>query len=234
MKIKHAFCAALLFSAVGPSAMAETYAPDFETFPSEAEMVFPPDEALLMDAGGTIEFWVQADWDGDPGYDPVILSNVGPEGASYMMSVLRDRDGLGLLSGSAEAIIPFDFSDGRGHHVAVSFYSDGAAVFIDGVLVDVNEFTLQSLPSSAFIIGSADGETAPFAGSIGAVRVFGLPIEQEVLAEFALKDVLSETEGDHPGIDLLLAMSDFENDAFLVVDEMIILPPADAQDGDAN
>lgn len=206
------------------NALAQSYEPDFIELPAAEEMVFPPDEALLMTSGGTIEFWVYPAWTSVPDYDPVILSNIGPDGAVYVISILRDKDGLGLVLGEDEIIAPFDFSDGRAHHVAVNFYEDGTVIFVNGEVIDIYDPVFESRASSVVVIGSVDGETAPFTGSIGALRFWALPIEEEMLARFRLKNVLSESEGDHPDIDLLMAISDFENNGLLIVDDSAILP----------
>ena len=87
---------------------------------------------LVLADGGTIEFWVVPDWTSDPGYDPVIICNAGPEGASYLVAMLRDRDGIAIAAGEEEDVVTFDFSDGQLHHVAVVQYDDGTAVFVDG------------------------------------------------------------------------------------------------------
>lgn len=197
------------------SASLAAYTPDVAEFDGSSTLAFPPAEELFLGAGGTIEFWVVPDWQASVAHDPVVLSNAGPEGASYLVAVLRDRDGLVLVSGEAEFLIAFDFADEQLHHVALVYDGGRVAAYIDGQLRGATEFAMVDLPSLGLWIGTADGATAPFVGAIAGLRIWGVPLSREEIVSFAAADVLAAGEG-HPAYQHLLAVSDFNNDDLLV------------------
>lgn len=199
-------------------AQDESYQPDFLELDGTESLQFIPDPEYSLAQGGTIEFWVEPDWSEDPGYDPVIISNSGEDGISYLIAMLRDRDGLGVVSGENEGFIPFDFTDGKVHHVALNAYEDALIVFIDGEPQGVADFGIADVQSSTVWIGSADGETAPFTGALAALRIWGVPVEKEALADYRTLDVFSEYNEPHPDIDFLQAISDFENKDILTIE----------------
>lgn len=203
----------LLF--VSTSSLAE-YSPDVLELDGTGTLNFPPVEEMYLGGGGTLEFWVAPDWSEDPGYDPVVVSNAGVEGASYLVAVLRDRDGLGIVSGETERMVGFDFADNNLHHVALVYLEGQLAVYIDGRLQSTTDFKLLDLPASGLWVGTADGSTAPFVGAIAALRIWGTPVAQESLVEFAAKDVRDGTSG-HPDSDALRAVSDFTEDDLLIL-----------------
>jgi hypothetical protein len=205
------------------STAAEPYTPDVAEFDGTNSLTFEPSPQLMLADGGTIEFWVVPDWTSDPGYDPVIICNAGPEGASYLIAMLRDRDGIALAAGEEEDVVTFDFTDGQLHHVAVVQYEDGTAVFVDGQVAGTSELRFQDLPSVGVWVGSIDGENNAFRGAIAGLRVWDVAVPQEDLVAFALQDIF---EGDHPDLEWLSAMSDFRNGELLLV--------AAAPDGEAD
>lgn len=209
-------------SCLGANAFAQeqevVYQPDIIELDGSNGLSLIPDPEFVLAEGGTIEFWVEPDWTEDPGYDPVIISSAGEEGASYMIALLRDRDGLGILAGEEEGFVAFDFSDGKLHHVAVNSYAEDIVVFIDGEPQGALDFGFADLPASGVWVGSADGAMAPFVGAIGAMRVWGVPVEQEAIADYRFLDVFSEANEPHPDIDYLQAISDFENADVLTIE----------------
>ena len=142
------------------SISAQSYIPDVLELDGTETLEFPADDRVQLADGATIEFWVAPDWKEDPGYDPVILSNRGNSGYSYMIAMLRDRNGIGIISGGEVDLAPFDFTDGKLHHVAIIDYSDSIMVFVDNIAVADLDMSLRSLPSTGFWIGSSDGENA--------------------------------------------------------------------------
>ena len=62
---------------------SEPYKPDIAVFKGGDSIVLAPNRSLMLSGDGTIEFWVAPAWKKDPGYDPVVISNAGPDGASY-------------------------------------------------------------------------------------------------------------------------------------------------------
>lgn len=204
----------LLLMLAATGAAAEEYTPDVAEFDGTNSLTFEPSPQLTLADGGTIEFWVVPDWTSDPGYDPVIICNAGPEGASYLIAMLRDRDGIAIAAGEDEDVVTFDFTDGQLHHVAVVQYDDGMAVFVDGQVAGTSELTFLDLPSAGVWVGSIDGENNAFRGAIAGLRVWNVAVPQEDLVAFALKDIF---EGDHPDLEWLSAMSDFRASELLLV-----------------
>ncbi len=223
-----AFYAGTVFNA-GALAQDAGYQPDFIELNGTNGLSLIPDPEFSLAEGGTVEFWVEPDWEEDPGYDPVIISSAGEEGAAYMIALLRDRDGLGILSGEEEGYVPFDFADGKVHHVAVNVYEEAVVVFIDGEAQGLLEFGFVDLTASGVWIGTADGATAPFKGAVGGMRIWGVPVEQDALADYRFIDVFSETSEPHPDIDYLQAISDFENLDVLTIEGDFAEADASAQ-----
>lgn len=212
------FAAAWLLTAlaaVSSPVRANGYTPDVAEFDGSNALTFAPAEQLDLADGGTLEFWVAPDWTDDPGYDPVIVCNAGPEGASYLIAMLRDRDGLAFASGADEDVVTFDFSDGRMHHVAMVGLEDATAFFIDGRLAGLSELLIQDLPSVGLWVASIDGENNQFHGAIAGLRIWDTVVAQEDLVSFAMQDVF---EGDHANLTQLAAISDFANGELLLVD----------------
>lgn len=209
--------AALLtvLAAIPTAVHGESYVPDVAEFDGSNALTFAPAEQLDLAGGGTLEFWVAPDWTADPGYDPVIVCNAGPEGPSYLVAMLRDRDGLAFATGAEEDVVTFDFSDGQMHHVAMVSLEDGTAFFIDGQLAGLSELVIEDLPSVGLWVGSIDGENNQFQGAVAGLRVWDTVVVQEALVNFAMQDVF---DGDHPDLAALAAMSDFASGELLLVD----------------
>jgi len=204
-------------SVVPGLANAQAYTPDVAEFDGTTTLSFDPSPALSLADGGTLEFWVVPDWVEDPGFDPVVVSDAGPEGASYMVALLRDRDGIGILAGEEQRLVAFDFTDGQLHHVALTYLDGALAVFVDGVVRGQFEITINDLPSSGFWVASADGETAPFAGAIASLRIWDVPLSQADLVTYAARNVLSD-DLTHPALGHLRAISDFRVDELFLTD----------------
>ena len=184
------------------------YSPDVAEFDGSSTLAFEPAASLFLGQAGTIEFWVTPDWRDTPDYDPVILSNAGPEGASYLIALLRDRDGLVLVSGEEEFLVAYDFTDAQMHHVAL-VHEDGKTIaYVDGQSQGGTEFRIQDLPSLGLWVGSADGENYPFEGAIAELRIWGIALTPEEIVQNAGRDV-----SNSPLSRELRAQSDFRNDA---------------------
>ena len=209
------FIPLLLLSLCAATTGAEQYTPDVAEFDGTTSFTFDPSPQLVLADGGTIEFWVVPDWTSDPGYDPVIICNAGPEGASYLVAMLRDRDGIAIAAGEDEDVVTFDFSDGQLHHVAVVQYEDGTAVFVDGEVAGTSDLRFQDLPSVGVWVGSIDGENNAFRGAIAGLRVWDVAVPQEELVAYALEDIFA---GDHPDLAWLSAISDFRAGELLLVE----------------
>ena len=213
-KFSQLMCA-LALSGLTLLANAQGYSPDVYEFGGSGGLAFDPAPELSMGTGGTIEFWVGADWQTDPGYDPVILANAGEQGASYLIAMLRDRDGLAFVSGSQEEVVTFNFADGRFHHVALRIWpQEGIDVMVDGKFVGSADINVQDLPSAGLWLGTMDGSSSPYVGAIAALRIWRPVLPAEVLIEYSMQDVFASV---HPNIDQLIAISDFSSGQLLVV-----------------
>lgn len=190
----------------GGAVAAEGYSPDSIQFDGSNGLAFPPEPRFSIANGGTIEFWVSPDWKAAPANDPVIISSAGRQGISFLIAMLRDRDGIAFVSGGDEYVVAFDFTDGKLHHVAVSQLSDGIIVMIDGQVVGSSALKALSIPVAGFWIGSLDGRSNPFLGVVAGLRIWAEAIDRETLVRHALADVF---DSDHPDLDVLNAISEF-------------------------
>lgn len=208
-----------LFAASGFGALAQDYEPDVLELRDGTGYEFDWDPAFDMSRGGTIEFWTMPFFEEDPGYEPFILSSAGELGASYAVVMTVDRDGIVLIAGEEQGVVAHDFTDDRPHHIAISVFTDGIRIFIDGEVKGDFDFVLPELPAAALFVGSANGERAPYRGMVAQLRFWDTNVVPEYLDEFRIKPTLSE-DGDHPDIAFLKAESDFSEESMLIVEEV--------------
>lgn len=207
----------LLLSYANLSLAANSYSPDMLELNGTNGLYFEGQPAFDLNNVGTIELWVAADWNSDPGYDPVMLSNLGSGKPNYVLSILGDRSGLSLQTDSFLADLPFDFSDNLIHHIVLINLDTGMMVVVDGK--PIGEFVAE-IPKSnttALWVGSAYNDTSTFKGAIGGLRFWDIPVKRKSLVEYALQDVLN-SEVLHPDINALLAVSDFRNQTIIITD----------------
>jgi len=204
---------------VAPAEVALDF-PDFLELDGQNGLYLLPDPEFSVLEGGTIEFWVEPDWSETPDYDPVVISAAGSGGAAYVIAILRDKTGLGFLTGEEEAVWAFDFDDGQVHHVALNFYDGAVVAIVDGEPLGIAEMDVADIAPAGVWLGTADGNTAPFVGAVAALRIWGVPVEPEVLDQFRYVDVLAEATESHPDIDYLQVVSDFNNRDVLVVEPL--------------
>jgi hypothetical protein len=207
------------------AAMAQTYSPDVLQVGETGAIAFDPSPKLDLATGGAIEFWVAAAWSGDPGYDPPVVINIGPEGILYQIAVLRERDGLVFANANDEDVFIADLSDGKLHHVAVNIMQDGLEVYVDGELVGTSELLPLSLPSAALFVGGIEPDNSQnLDGAIAQLRFWSQPLEPQEIIDFRLREVLDANSEDHPAAEFLVAQSDFRAGELLVVESMETLP----------
>ena len=209
---------AVFLLAAGHSAAQADYTPDVASFEGGDGMALGADPAFDPIGTNTIEFWVAAGWSSDPGYDPVVICNTGPTGTAYLVAILRDRNGLGIVSGDTEVYAAHDFSDGQLSHVAIVEGEGALTIIINGQVRAIHEIDFQETPGAELFIGSADGETAPFIGAIGQLRMWRTAMALETLGAYVMAPPLSPTSGDHPDIDALSMMSAFGDRTVLISD----------------
>lgn len=198
-------------------AAAQQYQPDIIELNGSFPVFFDPDPALSIADGGTLEFWLQPDWTDVPQYEPVILSNAGPDGVSYLIAMLPDRQGIVLYSGDEEFIFMFDFTDGKMHHVTLNVFEDGVNMLIDGENVGEYDAKPVDLPSDGLFVGSIDGEQYPFIGAMAGLRLWDYVLDRETVLNYAMRDVVLS---DHPELESLSALSDFNSDTLLILEEI--------------
>lgn len=191
-------------------AQEEAYAPVMLTFDGTDALSYVAPSALDIDGAGTLELWVRAGWQANPGYDPAVLSYEGPTGARMALVLTADAQALGVLAGPYYATIPFDFSDGQLHHVALTLLADQTLVMIDGEVRQALGFGMANLPADRLRIGSLD-EYSPFIGEIGQIRIWDEPIDPDILVNYAWAPITSAGPNAHPDRDALVGVSAFAN-----------------------
>lgn len=205
--------ASLSLSGCGGGATSETaqgegtYAIDVLALDGSETLAFDTDDRLAPTEQSTIEFWVQPGWETPPEFDPVVLSNAGPEGISYLAGLTAEGDGLIIAAGDTLEAVPFDFSDGRMHHVALVDYGDSLSVQINHEAVADLPLTFEAFPSNGLFIGSAAGGEDGFEGRIGGLRIWNVAVEQSVLARYSRRALIGENP--HPDLSELKLLSDF-------------------------
>ncbi|MEO0690546.1 MAG: LamG domain-containing protein [Pseudomonadota bacterium] len=226
MKFAISKSVAALGLAMAPlSVAAQDYSPDIIEIAENGPIAFDPSPKLDLAEGGALEFWIAANWEGDPGYDPPVVINIGPEGILYQVSVLRERDGIVFANANDEDVFIADLSDGNLHHVALNFMEDGIETYVDGALVGTSELSPLSLPSAGLFVGGIEPDnSATLQGAVAQLRFWSQPLSEEEIVEFRLRDVLDPVAGDHPAAEFLAAQSDFAEGELLIVDSMETLP----------
>ncbi|SIN68252.1 Concanavalin A-like lectin/glucanases superfamily protein [Parasphingorhabdus marina DSM 22363] len=200
---------------------AQDYTPDVIELTETGPFAFEPAAQLDLSGGGAVEFWIATGWMQDPGYDPPVLINIGGEGISYLISVMRERDGLVFANADDEDVFLVDLSDGNLHHVAINVMDDGIEVYVDGVVIGTSDLRPLSLPSSGLYVGGLGLEDAgKFTGAIGQLRFWKEPLREQDIVAFRMRDVLDPDAGDHPDAEHLSAMSDFSTGQMMLVESV--------------
>lgn len=198
---------------------AQDYSPDIIELGETGPFAFEAAPQLDLSDGGAVEFWVAPSWSADPGFDPPVLLNIGPKGISYLISVMRERDGLVFANDTDEDVFLADLTDGNLHHVAINVMDDGLEVYVDGLVVGTSDLKPSALPSSGLYVGGLGVEnTGSFKGAIGQLRFWKEPLYEEDIIAYRMRDVLDAQEGDHPDAANLAAMSDLATGQMLLVD----------------
>jgi hypothetical protein len=195
------------------SAQQAKFRPVVANFNGAGALVMPANEALDIAGSGTIEFWVSAKWNGTLDYDPAVMGYSGANGPRFAIHISGDKQGLGLFAGQFYDGVNFNFADGLLHHVALITVGNTTDILIDGVYQDTLGFTFAELPADSFTIGAL-GEFSPFIGEIGQVRIWSVPVEQDVITAFSLRPLSTQGIGGmpvHPDLEFLTGLSAFGN-----------------------
>ena len=216
MRLKLTCLTCLLLSFGSTSSLAQSAYPDIREFAAETALSFPGDPAFTLSEGGAVEFWVSPDWTSQPDRDPVILANFGEENYNYILSVERDKSGLIFQVGDKAAALPFDFTDGQLHHVAIVPLADNTLAIIDGEVVGNFDLQVTEAPSSEFWIGNSIYQDAPFTGAMGGLRIWSVAPQIEDLVGFALEDVRM-SERVHSSLEFLDVQSEFQDGSLQIL-----------------
>ncbi len=200
----------------GPVVSESGYAIDVLRLDGTNDLGIEPDVQLEPAQQTTIEFWVQADWSSNPGFDPVVVSNPGDEGVSYLVAIDGERDGLVVAAGDKIDVAPFDFSDGKMHHVALIDYGGTTTVLVDDENVAELELGFEPMDSQGLFFGSFNGGDELFTGSIGAFRQWDVAVNANVVRQFRQRDA-TDPANPHPDLEHLAAISDFGNNRVVYI-----------------
>lgn len=230
MKLKNFFQRLLvLFIPLGLILMssavyAEGYRPPMAKFNGETAVTFPDDVALNFKRFATIEFWVAATWD-QLEYDPAIISYLGNQGPRFAVLIPADKKGIGFMADQKWQVAPFDFSDGKLHHVAFVVIDSRTAVFVDDELAALLDIGIADLPAHSLNIGSFNGRDAGFVGALAGLRIWDTALDPDDIALYKMTQLSTPEGAEHPAIDTLVGVSDFANGkiGFALLDEPLSL-----------
>jgi concanavalin A-like lectin/glucanase superfamily protein len=194
----------------GSTVNAAGYEPDILDFTETSDLDFSGDPAFSLAEQATLEIWVAAGWQNDPGYDPVLLYHADQDSILYTLAMLGDQSGLTLQAGDVVDELPFSFTDGLLHHVALINLGESVALMVDGQVVGRFNIRLPATVGTTFRLGSAPGPSMAFEGAIGGLRIWDIAVQRDSLINYALTDIFSTTD-PHPDLDSLTAYSDLHN-----------------------
>ena len=195
---------------VSAAAQAQDYRPPVAKFDGKGGVSFPSDVSLEFSRYATIEFWVAATWS-QIDYDPFILSYLGPQGPRYGIVISGDKQRIGMVSGEMGAAIPYDFSDGKLHHVAFIVIDDETSIIIDNEFVGSLAMGIQDLPTTNFVIGSINGRDFAFPGALAGLKLWNAPLDPDDIERFKFVDLNGPDGKRHPFIDTLVGLADFSD-----------------------
>ena len=202
----------------GPIIAENGYAIDVLELDGSTDLGIAPAAQIEPAEQSTIEFWVSAGWTSDPGFDPVIVSNPGDAGVSYLVAIDRDRDGLVVAAGEDMDAAPFDFSDGKMHHVGLIDYGDAVTVLVDDEVIAQMPLSFVPMESEGLYFGSLNGGEERFVGQIGAFRQWDVALGADKVRQYRLLDVTA-ADNPHPDLEHLAVISDFGNDRVVYIGE---------------
>lgn len=187
--------------------------PSFASFEGDDSLSFPAAISINLLEIATIEFWVRPEWDEALGYDPVIVSALGPEGLRYAVVMSDQKDAIGLYSGEDWDFTEFDFNDGKAHHVAFVVLGDLTDIYIDGESYDaIAKGIATDIDATSFHIGSIDGLQSSFIGRLAGLRLWDAALEEDTIQNYQQTYIMNEDAISHPDYLFLVGASDFQDE----------------------
>src|SRR5262245_30097822 len=159
-------------------------------FDGRSAITVPPNPAFDAGSEGTVDVWMATSWTESPGYDPglVAVRSPAPEGGSaaaatrFSVHIAAARDRIGFWNGRSWGWLPFDFSDGEYHHVALATKGASTEVVVDGRALGAVPLGFGPGRGLPLQVGSADGATEPFIGAVLSLRLWSASLSTEQIA----------------------------------------------------
>ena len=92
---------------------------------------------------------------------------------------------IGLFDGQGYESVPFDFSDGQYHHVAMVTRGTTTEIVIDGTSVGEIGVGYGGATGQPFHVGSSDGEQDFLIGAVWALRVWNRALTKVAIGELS-------------------------------------------------
>ncbi|MEN8158933.1 MAG: MAC/perforin domain-containing protein [Myxococcota bacterium] len=193
MKLRVALAIGLLLQASAADAQDQ---PEPIVFDGRSTLSLAPHEDMERGGDeGSVDAWLAALWQSDPGYDPCLVAMRKPpagEGRSaaaratrFSVHIGAGRDRIGLSNGRSTAWLPFDFSDGEYHHVALATRGPSTEVVVDGQPLGALPIGFGAGRDVPLQLGSADGQSDFFLGAVLSVRLWNKALSSDDLADLA-------------------------------------------------
>lgn len=165
-------------------------------FDGESALDYPANPVLALQSLGSVEFWASALWAEDLDYDPSVIASLSGETVNYAVHIAGDRQALVFYSGEHSSRIPFDFTDGLMHHIAVVSFNEGLAeVAVDGRILAVIDHGFIAAESARLSLGSLDGTQAMFVGGLARLRLWSDALAPKMKKSDLLLESVFNDEG---------------------------------------
>ncbi len=184
-------------------------------FEGQEGLTFRPSPAFDL-TSGTIEFWVEAGWEDELGYEPAILAVGDGRETRFSVHLTYGADGVGLFNGSAGDFVSHDFAPFEPYHVALVIHGERTRVYVDGdpiadLAVGLGRSRGLPLQIGASGPGGSGGAVEAFVGRIGTVRLWNRPFPEAEVGQLAALE--QGLPGDYRYLSHLVGFSDLRTDA---------------------
>ena len=128
---------------------------------------------------GSLEFWIQPQWDGNDGQDHYVVQAgvaggilIGKDGGNFWRIILNRYGAGGSPEVGTGFFITNEWSAGEWHHAAFTWSSQAVKVYVDGELrASVSgPFSLPEISDTSFHIGSDNG-SSPVVALLDELRI---------------------------------------------------------------